>query len=162
MGKSKLVRIAVLGAAIVVVAIGAVAGYAYWTSTGSGSGDAAVGTDSGVKVSDVSFSATLYPGATVDVSATMTNQSGDSKVKVDDLKLDVAGISTDTVGCDAKWFTYSEGNNSPQYLAKSGAAGDAATITAGTLSMSDEAAVNQDACKGAKVTLPLTLDNAGL
>ena len=162
MGKSKLTRIAVLAAAVAVVAIGAVAGYAYWTSTGSGSGDAAVGTDSGVKVSDVKFSATLYPGATVDVSATMTNASGESKVKVDDLALGIEGISTDKLGCDAKWFTYEEGDNAPQYLAKAGAAGDAATITAGTLSMSDEADVNQDACKGATVTLPLTLDNAGL
>jgi hypothetical protein len=50
-------------AALVVVAVGAIGGYAYWTQGGSGNGSATTGTTTAITVNQTSVSAaTLYPG----------------------------------------------------------------------------------------------------
>ena len=66
-------RIAVL-ASLLVAAIAAVGGWAYFTANGSGSATATVGTSSNL-VLHGSTVGTLYPGATVPISFTVDNPS---------------------------------------------------------------------------------------
>ncbi len=59
--------------AVMVVAVsGAVAGYAYFTAGGSGSGTAAVGVASSINITGAA-SGTLYPGGSVPVTVTISN-----------------------------------------------------------------------------------------
>jgi hypothetical protein len=67
-------RILVL-AALLIFAVAAVAGYAYFTANGSGSGTATVGTSSNI-VLHGSTVGTLYPGANVSISFTADNPGG--------------------------------------------------------------------------------------
>lgn len=79
-----------MAAGVLVVALGATAAFAYWTANGTGSGNAAAGTDAGVTITNVAFSGgpdavtpgTLYPGATVNVAFTVNNQSANTSVNV--------------------------------------------------------------------------------
>lgn len=88
----------VLLATLVVAAAGAVAGYAYFTSTGSGNGSAKVGTASAWSVSAGSSLGTLYPdpatGGTnkVTVPYTVTNPSAGNQ-KLNQILIDVGGVS---------------------------------------------------------------------
>jgi hypothetical protein len=66
-------RITVL-AALLIAAVTAIAAYAYFTATGSGSATATVGTSSTVTLHGTT-SGTLYPGSTVSVSFTADNPS---------------------------------------------------------------------------------------
>ena len=66
-------RIAVL-ASLLVAAIAAVGGWAYFTANGSGSGTATVGTSSTLTLHGATVG-TLYPGATVPMSFTVDNPS---------------------------------------------------------------------------------------
>jgi hypothetical protein len=61
-------------AALVVAVVAAVGAYAYFTTTGSGSGSATVGTSSNLTLAGTSAS-TLYPGTTSDISFTALNTS---------------------------------------------------------------------------------------
>ena len=72
-GKRTLILLAVVGAAV----FAAVAGYAYWTSSGSGSGSATVGTDTPWQVDvDAATGGPLTPGGPLQtVGYTVTNNS---------------------------------------------------------------------------------------
>jgi hypothetical protein len=67
-------RLAVL-AALLIAAVAAVGGWAYFTANGSGSGTATVGTSSNLTLHG-STSGTLYPGAGVSISFTADNPGG--------------------------------------------------------------------------------------
>lgn len=172
-------KLAPIAGALVLVLIVAGVAYAYWTANGSGSGDAAAGTDAGVTIDGVAFSGgpatdgTLYPGATVDVAFDVTNDSANSAVNVHRVVADAThgdsnGIETSDTGCLSSWFSYSgsELAASPgEHIAASdtfSAGAGAGTGNGGTLSMTDESAANQDACKGATITLHLVVDNSGI
>ena len=70
-------RLAVL-AALLIAAIAAIGGWAYFTANGAGSGTATVGTSSNI-VLHGSTVGTLYPGTTVSVSFTADNPSTGSE-----------------------------------------------------------------------------------
>jgi len=178
-GRDMKRKLAPIAGALVLVLIVAGAAYAYWTANGTGSGDASAGTDDGVTVDGVAFSGgpasdgTLYPGATVDVAFDVTNDSPNSAVNVHRVVADSTygggtGITTSDVGCDSTWFSYSgsELAASPgEHIAASdtfSTGAGAGTGNGGTLSMTDESGTNQDACKGATVTLHLVVDNSGI
>ena len=67
-------KIALL-AALLVAAVAAIGGWAYFTANGSGSGTATVGTSSNL-VLHGSTVGTLYPGTTVPISFTVDNPGG--------------------------------------------------------------------------------------
>jgi hypothetical protein len=158
-----------LGVVAVAAAMAAVGAYAYWTAEGTGSGSATVGTDNGVTITEVTFSGLLYPGGEVDVSFKVNNLSPNTSVNVHKVITDMAmgtnGITLmSAAGCDADWFTYSGATlaASPGVVI---AASGTHTVTAGnggTLSMSNEATTNQDACKDATFTLNLETDNSDI
>jgi hypothetical protein len=146
---------------VVVIAAFAVAGVAvaYFTASGTGSGTASVGTDSGVTITGVSFDNTLYPGGSTTVRFTINNPSSNTAVSVDkvvaDTRYGTTGVDGLPVGCSAADFTFgavSVGRSIP-------ASGSVSAT--GTLSMANTSA-NQDACKSGAPVLHLKVDNSGI
>jgi hypothetical protein len=141
---------AVLGA----VAVLAVAGIAiaYWTTTGSGSGSGAVASSNGTLTLHGTISNELTPGGSSPVSFTADNANS-SSAQVGTVKA-VVSIDSEhaTKGCLASDFTIADTEENQVIAAK---ASGVALTHAGTISMADTSA-NQDACKGATISLALT------
>ncbi len=139
--------------AIAALAFAGVA-YAYFTSSGTGSGTASVGTDAGVTISPVTFDSTLFPGSSTAVHFTVNNTSADTSAKVDKVVADgaVTGLPAGCLAADFHFADVSVGAT----IAPGGTASGS-----GTLSM-DNTAANQDACKGAAPVLHLKVDNSGI
>jgi hypothetical protein len=152
---SKLVtkKRALIGLCVVALASTGVA-YAYWTASGTGSGTASTGTDSGVTISGVTFDNSLYPGGSTTVHFTIKNNSTTAPVKVDKVKQNgpVSGLAS---GCLAADFSFANVAINHEF-----AASESQDYT-GTLSMANTTA-NQDACKSGAPVLGLTTDNSGI
>jgi hypothetical protein len=135
-------------AAIAVVAFAGVA-YAYFTTTGAGSGSATVGTSSAVVLHGTA-PATLYPGTSSVVNFTVDNPSSGHQL-VNTIHLD--SVSTDVAhsACVTTDFTM------PDVVATQDVpAGNGTAITAtGTLTLNNTS-VSQDDCKNAPLTLHLS------
>jgi hypothetical protein len=151
-----MARRRVFGALGGIVAVG-VAGVAlaYFTSSGSGTGTAAVGSSSAVTL-HATISSNLYPGSSSPVSLTVDNPSSGAQ-RVGTVTL--ASISVDA-GHSTCSTTISGGN--PDFTMPAVAVnkvfqpGNGQSVTpSGTLTM-NETGVNQDACQGATLTLHLT------
>ncbi len=125
--------------------------FAAWTASGTGSGYAKATTAQALTTVDVSASttATLYPGATGDVSLRIDNPNP-YPVRV----TDVAGngaITSSAPGCNVASVTFTDQSG----LTLDVAAGGAADFTlVGAVQMS--AAAN-DGCQGATFTIPVSL-----
>ncbi len=135
----------------------AVAGIAlgYFTSSGSGTGSAAVGS-SAVVTLHASISSNLYPGSSSPVSFTVDNpSSGVQRVGT----VSLASISVD--GAHSSCSTTISGGNPDFSMAAVPVnqvvnPGNGQSVAAtGTLTM-NETGTNQDACQGATLTLHLT------
>jgi len=140
-------RVLVLAAVAAVAAIGTTA-FAYFTTTGSGTGSAAVGTSSALTLHGTTAS-TLYPGTSSVVNFTVDNPSPGAQHLG---TITLVSVTTDAghSGCTMSDFTM------PAVVANENFAnGNAQAVTAtGTLTMADNG--NQDACKGAPLTLNLS------
>jgi hypothetical protein len=143
----------VLGCACAIGITGAAIGY--FTSSGSGTGAAAVGSSSSVTL-HATISSNLYPGSSSPVTLTVDNpSSGVQRVGT----VSLASISVDAPhsGCST---TISGGNPDftmaavPVNQVFPPGSGQSVSAT-GTLAM-NETGVNQDACQGATLTLHLT------
>ncbi|MHB8329735.1 MAG: hypothetical protein ACYDD6_08955 [Acidimicrobiales bacterium] len=150
--------------AAAVLSIGLVAGvatsaYAYFTSSGSGTGSASVGSASTWKVTVTSNAAhALYPGSgSNSLTYTVTNQS----TGLQELNSVTASVANDgsgnvtqggaaVVGCLASWFTATN-NGSTNGVTPGGPSGELASgasdVGTVTVTMLD-AAVSQNACQG--------------
>ena len=148
---------------LALVAVFAIAGgaVAFWTSTGTGSGSATVGTSANLTLNPVIITGTLYPGGTAATSAITINNPGSSAVRVSNIALDttlpasgngaLSGIGGLPVGCSASDFTFTSGIPVGGVTVP---AGGNVVVNTGTLSMANTA-VNQDACKGLTLTIYL-------
>jgi hypothetical protein len=146
------------------VAALAVAGgaFAYFTSTGSGTGNATVGTASNWTVAQTSTSGTMYPGtSTSTINYTVTNPgTGNQELAGTTTAVAVAtdgsgdivtgATSTPVAGCLASWF--STNNTSP---AAKDLAPNASTTGSVVVSMTD-AAASQNACQGATPNITIS------
>jgi hypothetical protein len=137
--QSKKRTLAVLGG-VAVLAM-AVAAVAYFTSTGSGTGSATVGSASGTQLSSPTVS-TLYPGgADVPVTVSIHNPgSGAERVGT------ISGTVADNGTCLGAWFhvdsiTYNQ------------TVAPAATTTAATNVRMLDSGTNQDPCQGQAMTI---------
>ena len=141
---------------LVAALIVAGAAIAFWTSTGTGSGTATVGTDSGLPISAVTFGNTLYPGGKSPVSFTITNSSANSAITVAQVAADTSfgatGVTGLPGGCLAADFTFPTFTVNQSIPA--GGTLNLTVPTAGGLAFANTA-VNQDACKGASPVLHL-------
>lgn len=149
---SKRALVALSGLAVLAVA--AVA-YAYFTSTGSGTATAKVGTSSPITLKGT-VTGNLYPGSSSQISFTVDNPSSGAQ-RVGTITL--TGITVDA-GHSTCSAVITGGN--PDFAMPAVAvnatfpAGNGQAVTPkGTLTMNDTG-VNQNACQGAELTLALS------
>jgi hypothetical protein len=139
--------------ALATVAALAVAGiaYAYWTTTGSGTGSGSVASSNGTLTLHGTAATALTPAGTSSVTFTADNP-GTSSLQVGTVHL--VNVTTDAAhsGCVVADFTMPDVVEGDVIAA--GTSGTALTHD-GTITMADTSA-NQDACKGAPLTLHLT------
>lgn len=137
-----------LGATVVPVVLAGSA-FAYFTSTGAGTGSGTTGTNSAVVLHGTVVD-TLYPGTSSTVSFTVDNPSpGHQYVNV----ITLGSVTTDAAhsACAVADFTMPAVT-----AAQDVAAGNGIAITAtGTITMANTS-VSQDACRNAPLTLNLT------
>ena len=136
-----------------VIAVLAVAGVAvaFWTTTGAGEGSGKVKSSNGTLVLHGSISNELTPGSTSPVTFTADN-SNSSSLQVGTVH---AVVSIDeehaTAGCKASDFSIADTAENQTISAESS---KVALNNNGSIKMADTEE-NQDACKGATVTLTL-------
>jgi hypothetical protein len=150
----KLLRNRKLVALLATLVLGAtaVAGYAFWTTTGAGTGSATNAYSNGTLVLHASFADNLTPGASEAVSYTADN-SNSSSLQVGTVHADVSIDSAHALaGCLASDFTVADKIEN-QTIAAGGSG--VALAHDGSIAFADTG-VNQDACKGALVTLTLS------
>lgn len=154
-----------------IAAVAAVGGYAYFTSTGTGSGSAAVGTDSGWTVDGGSVVGTLYPGASaaaavqgVVTGAKVTNGSTSASQRLNTLVATISAVTSAVGGGPACSVTDFQFNSPGATWSGSGtqsasispgatlAPGGVYTVSDLNVAMVDNGA-NQDRCKAQTVTV---------
>lgn len=142
-----------IGGVVALVAAGAA--FAYFTSSGSGTGNAAVGSSSAVTL-HATISSNLYPGSSSPVTLTVDNPSSGSQ------RVGTVSLSSITVDAGHSTCSTSISGGNPDFtmpavtVNKVFPSGNGQSVTpTGTLTM-NETGVNQDACQGATLTLHLT------
>lgn len=121
--------------------------FAFWTSSGTGTGTAAAATTDSVDITQVGSISGLYPdgpGQTISIDIANPN---DSDVSIGDVTATVSG--TDKVGCTADDFAIS----GPVYGGGTIIGGGSQAASGATIRMVNDPLRNQDACKGAVVSL---------
>src|SRR5450631_1444740 len=150
---TKKSRTIMAGAAIVGLASAGVA-YAYWTNTGSGTGTATTGTNLAVTVNQTSTVVGMYPGQLAQTLAgDFTNPNPGATwvaaVTATSYSIDAAHV---TAGCTVAGGNYTLGGTA--LVGQDVAAGaNHGSWTGLTIAMNDLPGTNQDACKGAIVTI---------
>ena len=147
--KSKVITVGVGAATLAVSGVA----YAYWTTTGSGTGSATAGSDVAadkIQLSQVGTLTGFYPGGpTQDVVVKATNPAAFSQ-KVGNVTVSVA----DAGGCLAANWAVVDSADALGILA-AGATSAAAGQTVATIALT-ETGVNQDVCKGVAPVLTFT------
>jgi hypothetical protein len=138
---------------VVAVLVGAGAAIAYFTSSGSGTGQASVGSATAFTVNVASpTGGPLYPGSgSENLSYTVhnggsgnQNLAGTSAVVNDDGSGNITSHGASVAGCKSSWFT---ATNNPPSLPQNLAGGADSTAGSVDVTMQDPG-VNQDACQG--------------
>jgi hypothetical protein len=142
--------LAVLGA-IAVLAVAGIA-VAFWTASGSGSGTGTVASSNGELVLHGSIAPGLTPGGEETVSYSADNKNT-SSLQVGTVK---AVVSIDEehaeAGCKASDFSVADTVENQTIAANTS---EVALANDGSITMADTEA-DQDACKGAEITLELS------
>jgi predicted ribosomally synthesized peptide with SipW-like signal peptide len=135
------------GVVVLVLALGGVAALAYWTSSGEGTGT--VKASSGGAAFEVSSTLVegLYPGGSSAVMVKVKDVDASQSEYLTKLEAEVE--KTSVTECKKEWFEVTPASQEPKTLI---AHGETKEYTV-NLKMKEEAAVNQNACKGASVTL---------
>lgn len=120
---------------------------AYWTSSGEGSGTVKSNYASASFEVSSGLVENLYPGG----SATVTVKVKDSDANQNEYltKLETEVKETSVTECKKEWFEVTPASQEPKALV---AHGETKEYTV-SLKMKEEAGINQNACKGASVTL---------
>ncbi|MGN6472250.1 MAG: hypothetical protein ACTHK4_01200 [Mycobacteriales bacterium] len=157
---------AVIGAGVIAVAGSGVA-FAYFTSSGNGTGSATVGSAGSWGVAAGTTTGTMYPGIITAISTvpfTVTNnRNGKQAVTdathlvatvVDDANGNIEQNGVALSGCKAVWFTPTVGTPSKAYGTSIAPTGTF-TVSVG-VTMSDSG-TNQDSCQGASPDINLAV-----
>ena len=131
--------------AVLAIALSAVGAFAYFTTAGSGTGNATVGSATAVVITSDTNGTYLYPGGVDESVDVHVENPGSGQQFV----ADVSGTVQDNGGCDGSWFEvdtiHLNTNIAP------GATEDATTA----VRMNDSGS-NQDACQNATLTINWT------
>lgn len=152
--------------AIIILALviaGSVIGVAIaaWTTGGSGSGQASAGTAASMTISAGTPSTSLYPTASADVAAVVSNPNP-YKVNVSSVSLGAVTVDAGHSGCNTASVTVTSpqtnGGAGWDVPAKSGAVNGSLNLDlANAISMGNAA---NDSCQGATFTVALTATGA--
>jgi hypothetical protein len=135
-----------LGALVVFLAM-AVAAVAYWTSSGEGSGTVkASSTNTSFEVSSA-LAEGLYPGGAAAVTVKVKNTEASASEFLTKLEAEVK--ETSSAECKKEWFEVTPASQEPKVVVAHGETKEYVL----SVKMKEEAAVNQNACKGASITL---------
>lgn len=153
---SKKNKIVAVCAAAVLTSVGGGVAVAYWTTTGTGNGTAATGTNASITVVQTSDVTDLKPGGAAQTLSGTFNNGNSSPVYVTDVVASIASVTKATGAaagtCDATDFTLD--NTTMAAVNAEVPAGDGEGSWGGaTIAFKNKPAVNQDACKGATVDL---------
>ncbi len=140
--------------------------WAYWTTSGTGTGSAAVGTDAGVSVAQDNSVAGLVPGGTAKpIDFTVTNLSSTAPVQISDVTISFTP-GTFGAGCSAADFVITQPSKpsagTPLSIAASSSlsftsGGAGATGATGAAIAMLNTGSNQDGCKGQTISLTFTV-----
>jgi len=157
---------AIIAGAVIAGLASAGGAYAYWTSSGSGTGTAATSAGAAglLKVNQLTAPTALSPGlgqAAVTFNVQNLGGTGGQAYQVENVTVSIGSVSlaVGAVGtCTAADYSLTTGSVQPlvpvnQLVA---AAATGATVTGPTLSFATSTS-NQDGCKGATVNLVYTL-----
>ena len=151
-------KTAVLLAVVTAAIVAAVGAYAYWTTSGTGTGSASTTTDNGVTVNQTSPSSGLYPGGTVGVSGNFTNgEAFNQYVTSVTVSIDAFTEQADPlkpVCTEADFFL----TNATVAVGQDITPGAPNGSWSGTTLNMTNAATNQDNCKSITVPLSFTSD----
>lgn len=137
----------VLGGVVVAVVLIAGAAFAYWTGSGEGTGEAKANYASAAfEVSSAAVEG-LYPGANPAVTVKVKDKDANQAEYLTKLEAEVE--KTSATECKKEWFVVSPASQEPKIVI---AHGETKEYTV-HLEMKEEATVNQNACKGASITL---------
>jgi hypothetical protein len=144
--RKPLVATAIVGG---ILAVSGTAAFAYWTATGTGSGTASTAaTSNNLTITQAAFAGTaLVPGGTAQtISGTIGNTNTFPAPVTSFTAVPSVDSSHASAGCSAAWYSVTN-----LTTASTVPAAGSSTFT-GKIQLTDEA-TNQDACKGATVTL---------
>lgn len=143
-------RIIAAVAAVSVAAVAAVA-IAYWTTTATGTGSGSVSNAAAVVQLTGTITNQLHPGGSSPVTITAARDA-DTTLKIGQVTGTVSVDATHvTAGCSASDFSFSTPAGDQTVTNGTGSQ----TLTSGTASMTNSLS-NQDACKGATLSIALT------
>ena len=131
---------------------GALAAYAYWSTTGSGTGSATTGTSAAITAVQTSTISDLRPGGaaqTLSGNFTNTTNNGGS-VYVTTVTASISGVSGGAGSCSAADYTLA---NAVMSVGADIPAGTAQGSWTGATIQFNNTGSNQDGCKGATVAL---------
>jgi hypothetical protein len=159
MGLISRKKLAIAAGATSVVVGGTVA-FAYFTTTGGGSGTGTVGTSSamtihqvGIVYSNASSDNAFVPGTSATVTFSVDNPSSGHQLLN---TIHLASVTSNKSGCDSvdqpTWFTMPDVTVNKDY----GAGNGQAVTPTGTITFNNDPAASQDACKGATLTFNYT------
>jgi len=135
------------GVVVVVLGIVSAAAFAYWTSSGEGSGEVKANYASASFEVKSATIENLYPGANPAVTVTVKDKDANQNEYLTKLEAEVE--KTSAAECKKEWFVVSPASQEPKVLILHGETKEYTVH----LEMKEEAAVNQNACKGASITL---------
>ena len=136
-----------LGVLVGLLAMVSAVAFAYWTSTGEAS--SAINSNYASTPFEVTSGPVenLYPGGSAAVAVKVKNVDPAQSEFLTGLEVEVK--ETSVVGCSKEWFEVTPASIEPRVLV---ADGETKRYVL-TVKMKEEALVNQDACRGASVTL---------
>ena len=155
--KRKLILAAILAVAATAVGVA----FAAWTTGGSGAGQASAGSATSMTISAGTPSSSLYPTASADVAATVSNPNP-YKVHVSSISLGAVSVDAGHSGCNLGSVTVTSPQDNSgsgwDVPAKSGAVNGSLSVDlANAISMTNAA---NDSCQGATFTVALTATGA--
>jgi hypothetical protein len=141
-------------AGLVVLALAGVAAFAYWTTSGEGTGEAHVANPaSNLRVEGAPVEG-LSPGVSKELTVSVRNASASASVHTERLESVLTGDSNELTGCKKSWFSVSPAT---QPLVRELGPGETETATV-TVTMAAAESENQNACKGAAVHVHFLAD----
>jgi hypothetical protein len=135
-----------LGGVVVALVMAATA-IAYWTSSGEGTGTVKASSGGAAFEVTSTLAEGLYPGGSSAVAVKVKDVEASQSEYLTKLEAEVE--KTSAVECKKEWFEVTPASQEPKVLI---AHGETKEYTV-NLKMKEEAAVNQNACKSASITL---------